>query len=244
VPSASHFHPCTEIAAVFAATVLLGACASPPPLIEGTTAAVDFSAAKSLDPYTLGPGDQLRLTVFGHPEVAPPEFPLRIDAQGQLNLPLTGAVAVAGLTVQQAREAIEAALRRYLREPAVGLSVESFAARQAFVLGQVARPGAFVLDRPLTALQVLALSGGVAEGGDRDQVALLRVRDGELQVHFFDAATPGLDGTVVVEPDDLLFVRQSRAGAFSEQILPALQGLAPIVGSLTNLIVVSDALDD
>ncbi|MEO0652192.1 MAG: polysaccharide biosynthesis/export family protein, partial [Planctomycetota bacterium] len=195
-------------------------------------------------PYTLGPGDSLRLTVFGHPEIAPPEFPLRIDPQGMLNLPLTGAVEIGGKTVQEARGAVEEALGRYLKEPAVGLSVEQYAARQAFVLGEVNRPGAFVLDRPLTALQVLSLAGGIAPDGDKDEVALLRETEGELQVHFFDAGTPGLDGLITIEPNDLVFVRQSHAGAFKEQVLPAIQGLAPIFSAITNLIVVSDALDD
>ena len=224
--------------------LLLCGCASPPPLATGTVPATDFDRDRSLEPYTLGPGDVLRLTVFGHPEIAPPEFPLRIDPQGRLNLPLSGSVELSGLTVEQARGAVETSLSQYLREPAVGLSVEEYAARQAFVLGEVNKPGAFVLDRPLTALQVLSLAGGIAPDGDKDEVALLREQDGELQVHMFNAGTPGLDGLITVHPGDLVFVRQSGPGAFREQILPVLQGIAPIVGSITNLVVLTDALED
>ncbi|MHC4262804.1 MAG: polysaccharide biosynthesis/export family protein [Planctomycetota bacterium] len=233
-----------RVSALSLTLLALVGCASPPPLAEGTVPAVDFDRQQSLAPYTLGPGDLLRLTVFNHPEIAPPEFPLRIDPQGRLSLPLTGAVVLEGLTVEEARAAIESSLAQYLREPAVGLSVEAYAARQAFVLGEVNRPGAFVLDRPLTALQVLSLAGGIAPDGDKRDVALLREREGEMQIHFFDAGTPGLDGLVVVEPDDLLFVRQSGAGAFKEQILPVLQGIAPILGSITNLVVLTEALED
>ncbi|QDU67152.1 polysaccharide biosynthesis/export family protein [Engelhardtia mirabilis] len=229
-------------AALVAGLLWIAGCASVPPLASSTAPPESFTDSASLAPYTLGPGDLLRVTVFGHAELAPPEFPLRIDPQGNLSLPLTGPIEIAGKSVVEAREQIEQALGTYLIDPAVGLSVEEYAARRAFVLGEVRKPGAYVLDRPITALQALSLAGGVGDGGDRDQVALLRVRDNELQVHIFNADTPGLDGLVVVEPDDLIFVRISKSGAFREQIIPVLQASTPIFGAITNLIVVSDAL--
>lgn len=235
-------HPTLPLAA--AALAALASCASPPPLVEGTAPPVGFTTTPSIAPYTLGPGDLVRVTVYGHPELAPPEFPLRIDPEGLLSLPYTGSIPLDGKTVREARGVIEAALRGFMNDPAVGLTVDEYAARRAFVLGHVRAPGAYVLDRPMTALQALTLAGGVGEGGDREQVAILRERDGELQVHFFNAATPAADGLVIVEPDDLVFVRQSRSGAFKEQIVPVLNAAAPIFGAFTNLIVVSDALND
>ena len=62
-------------------------------------------------------------------------------------------------------------------------------------------------------------------------------------MHFFDAATPDAGGLLPVYPDDLIFVRLSRGGVFREQIVPVLNAAAPIFGSITNLVVVSDALD-
>lgn len=224
------------------AALVAAACVSAPPLVQGTAEPTSFTREASLAPYTLGAGDSLSLTVYGHPQIADPGVPLRIDPLGLVHLPLAGSVELAGLSVGAARERIERALATYLVEPAVGLSVAEYAARRAYVLGEVGRPGAIVLDRPLTALQALALAGGVAEGGDREQVALMRVVDGELQVLFFDAATPSGDGLAIVEPEDLLFVRLSDGGAFKEQVVPVLQAAAPIFGSITNLVVIADAL--
>lgn len=230
---------------VLALALALGAgCVSVPPLVEGTVPAASFDLTSSDLISALGPGDLLSVTVVGHPDVARPEVPQRIDPQGNLNLPLVGSVELAGLTVAEGRDRIETELARYIKEPKVGLAVSESAARQAFVLGQVAKPGAYVLDRPTNALQLLAKAGGAVTGGDRQQVALLRERDGELEVHFFDAGTPDVTGLVAVHPGDLVFVRLSRGGAFKEQLVPVLQAAAPIVGSLTNLIVVSEALED
>jgi polysaccharide export outer membrane protein len=186
----------------------------------------------------------LDLTVVGHPDIAPSGVPQRIDPEGRLVLPYCGPIVLAGLSTSEARARIETQLGEYLQEPQVGLSVRAFAARQAYVLGEVTKPGGYVPDRPLTAMQVLALAGGVRTGGDRESVALMRARDGELEVHFFDAATPDMQGLIRVEPDDVVFVRQSRGGAFSEQVVPVLQAAAPIFSALTNLVVVTAALDN
>ncbi len=232
----------TRRALAVAALILCAGCVSAPPLVEGTAAPIDFTQEASLAPYTLGPGDTLSLTVYGHGEFHDAAVPVRIDPLGSVHLPLAGSVPLAGLTVGDARHAIESALGTYLVDPAVGLSVAQYAARRAYVLGEVGVPGAIVMDRPLTALQALSLAGGVTSSGDRANVALMRVVDGELQVAFFDAATPTAAGLVVVQPEDLLFVRLSKGGAFKEQVVPMLQAAAPIFSSITNLVIIADAL--
>ncbi|MEZ5978534.1 MAG: polysaccharide biosynthesis/export family protein [Planctomycetota bacterium] len=237
-------HRSARRGAALALLALAASCVGPPPLVEGTSQARTIGLTPSPLVATLGPGDLLTVTVVGHPDLARPEVPLRIDAQGNLDLPLTGPIEMSGLTVAEGREAIEAALSRYLVDARVGLSVAEPASRQAYVLGQVGKPGSYVLDRPINALQLLALAGGPVDGGDRRNVALMREHDGELEVHFFDAATPGGEGLVAVHPGDLVFVRLSRGGAIKEQIVPVLQAAAPIFSSITNLIVVSDALDN
>jgi len=230
--------------ALLLALVASCGCVSAPPLVEGTVPVHSIGSESSDLIAALGPGDLLSVTVVGHPDVTRPEVPLRIDPQGNLNLPVVGSIQMAGLTVSEGRERIETELARYLVEPQVGLTVTEFAARQAFVLGQVKVPGAYVLDRPINALQLLSKAGGIVDGGDREQVAVMREQDGELEVHFFDAGTPDLQGLVAIHPGDLVFVRLSRGGAFKEQLVPVLQAAAPIIGSLTNLIVVSEALED
>jgi len=63
-------------------------------------------------------------------------------------------------------------------------------------------------------------------------------------VHVFDAATPDAGGLVAVRPDDFVFVRQSGAGSFREQILPYLQGVQPVLNSLVNLGLVANAINN
>ncbi len=226
----------------------LGSCTHTPPLVESTleheaNAAV-FARAPEQAAFTLGSGDTLHVHLAGQPDFSAPGVPLRIDPEGKVALPYAGDVPVAGLSVADARALIQERLSEFYVDPALGLTVAEYAAREVHVLGEVQKPGGYVLDRPLDALRALSLAGGVREGGDREHVALLRVEGPDLAVHFFDAATPGLDGMMPVQPGDLLFVRLSKGGAFKEQIVPILQAAAPIFGAITNLVVVSDALEN
>jgi polysaccharide biosynthesis/export protein len=192
---------------------------------------------------TLAPDDLLRIVVYGHPDLSSAETGQRVDYQGRVNLPLIGTVAVAGLTVEQARRAIEERAARLLRHASVSLAILEYAPRICHILGEVQLSGAYDLDRPVTALQALALGGGFTEGADREQIAHLRVEKGELIVRFFDGATPGVDGLIAMLPGDLIFVRQSGSGTFRDQILPYVQGVSQPLSAIASLILVVDRLD-
>jgi len=228
---------------VCAGAALAAGCKAPP-LPEAEVETTTISDVVDWDVYSLGSGDVVRVVVFDHPEFStPPEGEL-IDFQGCLSLPLLGPVELGGLTTAAARLRVEERLAEYLRDPAVSLSVVEYGARRVYVLGEVTHAGSYPLDRPMNALQALSLSGGFKPNADRENVALMRTSTGELEVHVFDGATPGRDGMVAIQPDDVLFVRLSGTGSFREAVLPYLQGMTPVIGSLTNLLVIADALED
>lgn len=220
---------------------------SAPPLPESTAPPEErtVDAAFGRGELTLGPGDVVRVGVFGHPELSTLEDGARLDFEGQLSLPLVGFVPLDGLTPREAADELRRRFAAFVKEPDVTLNVVSFESRRFHVLGEVAEPGPYVLDRPMTALEAVALAGGPREGADRENACLLRTRDDEfLEVHLFDVATPGAAGLVHVRPGDLLFLRQTGSGRFREQVLPILQGLAPSLSALVNLGLVAEAIDD
>ena len=227
------------------ATFLLAALAAgckAPPLPRSTTGVETVHSGAPRTPLPLGPNDVLHLVVPQRPEFTS-ENGYRVTPAGSILVPIVGAVPVGGKTLEQAKETLEAALAEYVREPAVGLSVIEYGARRVYVLGEVARPGAVTLDRHLTALEVLALAEGLKEGANREHVALLR-RHGpdEVEVHFFNAETPGRKAMVTVLPDDVLFVPRSGAGVFRDDTLPILQGIGFTTGQVAAVAVAADQL--
>ncbi len=222
---------------------LLGACAAPP-LPTPTTTASSFSPQTDWSRYGLARNDILSVVVFGHPEHCTPPDGTRVDMDGNVSLPEIGPVPVAGRSVEEARQLIRQALSSELLEPAVSVSVMHYGSRQVFVFGQLERPGAYVLDRPLNALQALSLAGGFRPGADRETCVVLRGPGEALEVHTFNADTPGADGLIALQPDDFVFVRRSGAGTFAEQAMPALTAVTTSVSALAQFVIALEILDD
>jgi polysaccharide biosynthesis/export protein len=239
-------HPAHRGAALVAA-LALAACRSSVIAPAPTAAASTFSSAADASAFPLGPNDVLRVGVYGHPELSAPPHPTtasgtRVDLDGTLSLPLAGPVRVAGLTIAEARDAITAAFAVYVQDPRVDVSVIEYGARRFYVLGEVATSGAFVFDRPLDLYQALALAGGFTSKADRKHVVVLRGTPEQLDVRIVDAGAPGAQGFVALRPDDLVFVRRTGAGRFSDEILPYLSGFSSALSSAATLLLIEERL--
>lgn len=110
--------------------------------------------------YTLTVGDVIDFDVLDDDE---PARQITIAQDGQVQLPLLGAVTVAGLTAPEALEAIRAAYveRDLLRDPKIALAIAAF--RPVFVLGDVRQPGQVPYQPLMTVEQAVGLAGGVAQ---------------------------------------------------------------------------------
>jgi polysaccharide biosynthesis/export protein len=128
-----------------------------------TTASVEQAKAacgeEIRSTYLLGPDDQL--------EISGPELtdasnkPLRIDGEGEIQVPLVGRVHVAGLTVQQTEQELNKRLSTYIKRPQVVVNVAEVRSQPVSVLGAVNTPGVHQVQGHKTLLEMLELAGGV-----------------------------------------------------------------------------------
>ena len=143
--------------------------------------------------FTLGAGDRLRLTVFGHDDLSG-EF--NVGETGGMSLPLVGNVNMGGLTIQQAERLVEDALRPdYLLNPRVSIEVLNY--RPFYILGEVNRPGSYPYAIGLTVTEAVALGGGFTARARKDRVGIIRSADPEKTEQDADAGSPVLPGDVV-----------------------------------------------
>lgn len=109
--------------------------------------------------YLLGPDDQL--------EVSGPELtdaankPVRIDSQGDVQVPLVGRMHVAGMTVQDAEQNLDKALSAYIRDPQVVVNVTEVRSAPVSIMGAVNTPGVHQVQGHKTLLEMLASAGGL-----------------------------------------------------------------------------------
>lgn len=151
-----------KILATGLATLFLGVCASgqspPPPPEAAHPNPKCIDQARST--YLLGPDDQLEIS---GPELTDSGADKRdrIDSDGDLQAPLVGRIHVAGLTVQQAEEALDKALSTYIREPQVVLNVVEVRSQPVSILGAVNTPGVHQVQGHKTLMEMLASAGGI-----------------------------------------------------------------------------------
>jgi polysaccharide export outer membrane protein len=128
--------------------------------------------------YGLNAGDVLRIAVWREEELSR-EVIVRPD--GHLTFPLVGEIRAAGRTPEAVREEIVERLVEYIPDPVVTVSVMAARGNKVFVIGQVARPGEYAMDRSMTVIQALALAGGLGQFANGNRIQILRRSDGGEQ---------------------------------------------------------------
>jgi len=153
---------------------------------SATSATVPPTAPKAVpSEYQIGAGDVLAINVWKEPELSR-VLPVRPD--GVVSLPLIGEVEASGATAAQLQAALTEDLRKFMENPEVTVMVQEARSRRFNVVGQVQRPGSYVLTQPTTVLDGLALVGGFRDFAKVNKIYVLRMRpDGKtdrLPFHY------------------------------------------------------------
>ena len=133
--------------------VRAGTDALPPP--DTTDAA---GAYQGTSEYRLGANDQVEISVFGVQDLTKT---VRINTNGQISLPLIGAVPAGGMTIPE----LESELTRryagsYLQNPQVTVFVKEFSSQRITLEGAVRQPGIRIMF--ITGFAAVALSAAQA----------------------------------------------------------------------------------
>lgn len=134
------------------------------PAATSTASAGDLLQLDSTaeQPYTLGRGDSLLISVEGRPELTGKQV---IGPDGDVTMPLIGPVHIAEKTREDAAALIAQALLRYYTHPVVTVSVDAYTSNRVLLLGAVERPGVEIFDHPPTLLEVLVRGGAPTRPG-------------------------------------------------------------------------------
>lgn len=142
-----------------------------------------------------------------------------VDNNGEIDFPVLGKVKLGGMTRMQATEHMRGLLRKYIVDAGVNLTFANF---KVTVLGEVRNPGTFTLAQErATVLEALGLAGDLTIKGVRENVLLVREKDGKHETHRLNLLTDSLlsspyfylaqNDIIYVEPNKTQ-VRSSRLG--------------------------------
>lgn len=176
------------------ACALAAACSSGPTLGEGSSA-VDVATtlpapdqtgmSADLSNYRLGPLDQIKIEVFGAPELAREG---EVDAAGNFAMPLIGSVAAGGKTPAELASAITQQLQgRYLKNPQVSVNIVKAQGQTFTVDGAVKMPGVYPIFGKMTLQEAIATAKGAdAMSADLGNVVVFRIVNNRKMAALFN----------------------------------------------------------
>ena len=126
--------------------------------------------------YRLGPGDEVRVIVFGQPDLS---GVFRLDGAGLISMPLINNVDARGLSASELEKRIVAKLTpNYLKNANASVDILSY--RPFYIVGEVSKPGSYAYVNGMTALNAVALAGGFTYRADEDDFEIKRTVDGKV----------------------------------------------------------------
>jgi polysaccharide export outer membrane protein len=139
------------------------------------------SWAGAAEDYRLGPGDLIRIAVFGAPEMS---SEVRVAQSGSITVPLLGSVPVAGLSTSQLEQLLASKYAEggYLKQPQLAVLVMEYQSQKISVLGHVTKPGQYSLRASGHVMDVLAEAGGVLAASAADHATLTRADGSKAEI--------------------------------------------------------------
>jgi polysaccharide export outer membrane protein len=171
---------------------------------DNTAAATPTAGTPSQD-YKVGPGDLLKVSVFGSPELS---TDARVAESGTITCPLIGSVTVAGLSSAEIEQSLAHKFIEggFLRQPQVSVLIVEYMSQKVSVLGHVSKPGQYALRASSNVLDILAEAGGVIAQTAGDFATLMRADGTKLDLNLEALFRGDPTQNVPVKGGDRLYV--------------------------------------
>ena len=134
-------------------------------------AAVAAFASPPDEPYTVKPGDTLLVSVWKEPEL---QRPVLIEPDDTFSFPLCGQIDARDKTVGQLQQEITQHLNRFITDPVVTVSLQKLAGNRVYVIGQVNKPGAFIVNPRVDVMQAISMAGGTTPFASLGNIKIIR----------------------------------------------------------------------
>ena len=133
--------------------------------------------------YRINAGDTLEISVWKEEDL---QREVLVRPDGGFSFPLAGEILAEGRTVREIREDLESRLSRFIPDLVSTVTVVAVTGNSIFVIGQVNKPGTFIMNPVLDVMQALSLAGGMTPFASLKNIRILRREDGVQTAIRFD----------------------------------------------------------
>jgi polysaccharide export outer membrane protein len=163
--------------------------------------------AQQLPDYTLNPGDQIDIAVWKELELTKTVI---VRPDGKFSFPLAGEIQASGRTIAQVQVEITNKLKTYIPEAVVTAAVKELDGYRIYVIGQVTKPGSFVMNPRMNVLQALTVAGGMTPFAGLNGIIVLRGNGAAqrvIQFHYSEVVKGrNLNENIQLEAGDVVVV--------------------------------------
>lgn len=181
-------------------------------LFENIPSSFEPAEVGSIDPgYLIGPGDILRLSVWGETEF---QYQLEVDPQGNIFIPTAGQVFVSGTSYEALQKKLTIYLSKFYEglmtdPPTIFLDISLTKLRpiRIFVTGEVKKPGGYNISSFATVFNALYAVGGPLVSGSLREIKVIRNNKLIATVDLYDYLLNGqLINDIRMQNNDMVFI--------------------------------------
>jgi polysaccharide biosynthesis/export protein len=121
--------------------------------------------------YTVKPGDLLSISVWKEPDL---QRPALVRPDGSFSFPLVGEIDARGKTVADLNKTMSQRLAKFISDPVVTVSIQEIKGNKVYVIGQVNKPGEFIMNPTVDVMQALSMAGGATPFAALGDITILR----------------------------------------------------------------------
>ena len=129
-----------------------------------------------------------------------------LDEEGCIELPLTGKVNLKNLTVEEAKDKLQAELNKYVNETMLVVKMSNF---NLTILGEVNRPGMYkVYQSQINLLEAIAMAGNGTTFAKNNAVKIIRQTDKGSEIVTVDLGKADILSSpyYYLKPNDIIYV--------------------------------------
>jgi protein involved in polysaccharide export with SLBB domain len=154
--------------------------------------------------YLIGPGDELRVTVWGKVEG---QWVVVVDRDGTVTLPKLGVIAVSGLSFQELREVLSGEFAKHYTGFQMNVTMGALRTIRVYVVGSARQPGAYTVSSLAGLVNALFEAGGPGRTGTMRDIQLKRAGETIVHLDLYDFLLKGdKSQDVRLMPEDVIFI--------------------------------------
>ena len=156
--------------------------------------------------FVLAPGDAVYVRVFNQENVS---GRVRVRPDGRITVPFVNDVEAAGKTTVDVAKDLQVRFREFINQPLVTVTLDEVGVGEVSVVGEVARPGVYPIERGQGVMRALASAGGLTEFAHKDRIFIVRANPGgKIRFTFDLLANPtSASSKFAVQNNDIVVVQ-------------------------------------